>query len=414
MSDTEAVEPSPAVEPSEPPPTPLTEPRDGIPAITTTDAELADLANRLGAGTGPVAMDAERASGYRYGQRIYLLQLRRDGVGSALVDPIGISDFVTLASAIGNEEWVLHAASQDLPCLAEVGLYPTRVFDTELAARLLGRTRVGLGPLVADVLGLGLEKGHAAADWSTRPLPESWLRYAALDVEVLLELRAALVDELAAAGKTEWARQEFQAIVAAPPAVPRIDPWRRTSGLHRIRQRRALAIVAALWWARDAVARQRDIAAGRIIPDAAIVAAGLAAPTSKAALSALPEFAGRGAQRRIGTWWEAIASALALPEADLPPAALPADGPPPPRTWPERDPKAAKRLAQARSALGELAERLQLPLENLLSPDAVRRVTWSPPEPLSVDAVQERLEQLGARQWQLGLTVGTLTTACIE
>ena len=172
----------------------------------------------LAAGTGPIAVDAERASGYRYGQRAYLVQIRRSGSGSFLVDPVAFDDLSPLADAINDAEWVLHAASQDLPCLAEIGLRPRELFDTELAGRLLGHPRVGLGAMTESVLGIGLEKGHAAADWSTRPLPEDWLRYAALDVEVLIDLRDALAAELDAAGKTEWARQEFAAIVAAPPA----------------------------------------------------------------------------------------------------------------------------------------------------------------------------------------------------
>jgi ribonuclease D len=389
----------------------LTEPRDGIPPITSTAGELEILAARLASGTGPIAIDAERASGYRYGQRAYLLQFRREGSGSALVDPIHLTDFSGLLRSIGDAEWILHAASQDLPCLAELGLRPKYLFDTELAARLVGRARVGLGPLVEDVLGLGLEKGHAAADWSTRPLPEPWLRYAALDVEVLLELRAALVDELAAAGKTEWAAQEFAAIVAADPRAPRVDPWRRTSGLHRVRNRRALAIVQSMWEARDVVARERDTAPGRVLADAAIVSAALAKPTTRSALSELPEFSGRGAQRRLGIWWSAVAAGLAVPDAELPAAALATEGPPPPRSWPDRDPVAASRLHRARAGLTKLAVELSVPLENLLSPDAVRRLAWTPPEPLDRDVVRDRLVELGARPWQLDLTVDVLTGA---
>ncbi len=193
-------------------------------------------ASELAAGTGPIAVDAERASGYRYGQRAYLVQIRRNGSGSFLVDPVAFDDLSPLAEAINDAEWVLHAASQDLPCLSEIGLRPRELFDTELAGRLLGHPRVGLGAMTESVLGIGLEKGHAAADWSTRPLPEDWLRYAALDVEVLIDLRDALAAELDEAGKTEWARQEFAAIAAAPPAAPRVDPWRRTSGMHRAAQ----------------------------------------------------------------------------------------------------------------------------------------------------------------------------------
>ena len=260
---------------------------------------LADVAQKLAAGTGPVAVDAERASGFRYSQRAYLVQLRRAGAGTALIDPIPLgSDLHELDPVLTGPEWVLHAASQDLPCLAEVGLAPASLFDTELAGRLAGYPRVGLGPLVEQLLGLSLEKGHGAADWSRRPLPDDWLVYAALDVEVLVELRDVLAALLAEQGKLEWARQEFEAVRTAGPPAPRAEPWRRTSGIHRIRKPRALAAVRALWEARDRLAAERDIAPGRVLPDAAIVDAAVVAPTSPAALAALPVFRGRS-QRRL-------------------------------------------------------------------------------------------------------------------
>lgn len=405
MSETPAEEslPDPVV--------PLTYPADGIPPLTADDAALAQLASSIGNGTGPVAVDAERASGYRYGQRAYLIQLRRAGAGTSLIDPIPISDFAPLAEVLAEPEWVLHAASQDLPCLAELGLRPSRLFDTELAARLLGRPRVGLGPLVEDVLGLSLAKEHSAADWSTRPLPEPWLTYAALDVEVLLDLRSALALELEVAGKADWAAQEFAAIAAAPPAQPRVDPWRRTSGLHRIRNRRALAVVRAIWLARDRVAQERDTSPGRVLPDSAIVAAAAALPTSRNALAGLSEFGGRGAQRRLTVWWQAIESALALPDGDLPPHALASDAPPPPRSWPDRDPAAAARLSAARAALAEIAGLNSLPVENLIAPDVVRRICWEPPVPATTENIVARLQTLGARPWQIGLSIAAIASA---
>ncbi len=234
---------------------PLLEPRDGLPPVVETEAALAEVTGRLARGEGPVAVDAERASGYRYGQRAYLVQLRRAGAGTVLIDPIACPELSGVDSALGDAEAVLHAASQDLPCLAEVGFRPRRLFDTELAGRLLGYPRVALGTLVEEVLGFHLEKGHSAADWSVRPLREELLRYAALDVEVLVELRDALAAELATQGKTEWARQEFEAVLATRPAPVRPDPWRRTSGIHRVQSRRGLAVVRELWTVRDRIAQ---------------------------------------------------------------------------------------------------------------------------------------------------------------
>jgi ribonuclease D len=386
--------------------------RDGLPPLTDTADALAAAVSALAAGTGPIAIDTERASGYRYGQRAYLIQLRREGSGTFLIDPIAVPDLQALAEVLDGPEWILHAASQDLPCLAELDLHPTSLFDTELAGRLLGMARVGLGPMVEEVLGRSLAKGHGAADWSKRPLPESWLEYAALDVEPLVELREVLHARLVEDGKLDWAEQEFAAVRDAPPPPPRTDPWRRTSGIHRIRSRRGLAIVAHLWQARDEVARETDTAPGRILPDSSLVAAAAAQPRDVGALLALKDFHGRGAVRHRKAWAAALREAWAVPEADLPSAANRGDGPPPPRTWSQRDPVAAARLERARAALGERAEHLGLPVENLLTPDLVRRLMWQPPGDVpGPDAVAEFLTGMGARAWQVELTADLLAGA---
>ncbi len=388
--------------------TPLLVPRDGNVAPIVDPLRLADWARRLSQGAGPVALDAERASGYRYGSRAYLVQLRRPDVGTALFDPIALGDLAVLDAPLANSEWVLHAASQDLPCLAEAGMRPRTLFDTELAGRLAGLPRVGLGPLVEQMLGLGLAKGHGAADWSTRPLPPAWLTYAALDVEVLIELRDAMEELLDAQGKLDWARQEFAAIVAAPPTPPRIDPWRRTSGIHKVRDPRVLAIVRELWTARDNMARRRDLAPHRVLPDTAIMAAATAKPASLEALVALPVFTGRIQRRQSSTWWDAIRRAMALPAAELPPSTLSGDGPPPPAKWAIKDPRAAARLTSARVGLNEIAGRISMPVENLISPDLVRRTMWTPPDGADLAAA---LAAGGARPWQVELTTDALRAA---
>ena len=269
---------APGPEPVENQAVPLLEPRDGLPPLIVTSEKLAEATQRLAGGRGPVAVDAERASGFRYGHRAFLVQLRRCGAGTVLIDPVACPDLSGIDRALADTEAVIHAASQDLPCLADLGYRPRQLFDTELAGRLLGYPRVGLGTLVETVLGLTLEKSHSAADWSTRPLPAEWLRYAALDVEVLVELRNALAEQLSEQGKTEWARQEFNAELHAEPPPPRPDPWRRTSGIHRVRSRRGLAVVRELWQERDKIARRRDLSPTRVLPDAAIVEAARSLP----------------------------------------------------------------------------------------------------------------------------------------
>ncbi|MCD2463726.1 MULTISPECIES: ribonuclease D [unclassified Streptomyces] len=392
-------------------PIPLLEPREGIPPVVETEDALAEVIAAFAAGRGPVAVDAERASGYRYGQRAYLVQLRREGAGTALVDPVGCPDLSGLGEALAGTEWILHAATQDLPCLRDIGMLPTSLFDTELAGRLAGFPRVGLGAMVESVLGYALEKGHSAVDWSTRPLPEPWLRYAALDVELLVDLRDALEKELDRQGKLEWAHQEFDAIASAPPAPPRKDPWRRTSGMHKVRRRRQMAVVRELWTARDKVAQRRDVSPGKVLSDAAIVEASLAVPVNVTALMALPGYGHRMGRRQLEQWQAAVDRARALPESELPQPGQQVAGPPPPRAWADKDPVAAARLSAARAAVSALAEELNLPQENLITPDTVRRVCWEPPTPGDANGVAAALTGHGARPWQVELVTPLLVKA---
>jgi len=401
-----------------PEPAPLLTLRDGVPDVVDTPEGLAAACAALAAATGPVALDAERASGYRYSSRAYLIQLRRGDSGTWLVDPIAFgSHLPQLAEALGDEEWILHAASQDIPCLREVGLEPVRLFDTELAGRLLGYPRVGLATLVEQILGLRMRKEHSAADWSTRPLPRSWLEYAALDVEVLVELRDHMAAELVAQGKDQWAREEFQHLTGFQPTV-RAEPWRRTSGLNKLRGRRALGAARALWQTRDEIARQRDVTPGRIIPDSAVIAAASAMPTDRNALLRTPGFHGRGADRYSSRWLAALDEVRTLPESQLPTRTQRGDGPPHPRTWADREPVADRRFKAAREATLALAEEHGLPVENLISPDHVRRAMWAPPatrdpEQLSHD-LAEQLASYGARPWQVGLVRDALVAAVLH
>ncbi len=389
----------------------MLEPREGIPPVIADEAALAEVVATFAAGRGPVAVDAERASGYRYGQRAYLVQLRREGAGSALIDPVACPDLSGLGEALSGVEWVLHAATQDLPCLREIGMRPGLLFDTELAGRLAGFPRVGLGAMVENVLGFVLEKGHSAVDWSTRPLPEPWLRYAALDVELLVDLRDALEKELDRQGKLDWARQEFDAIASAPPPEPRKDPWRRTSGMHKVRRRRQMAVVRELWETRDRIARRRDVSPGKVLSDAAIVEAALAMPANHHALGALNGFGQRVGRRQLEQWQAAVDRAKALSESQLPQPGQQVTGPPPPRAWADKDPEAAARLTAARAGVNALAERLGMPAENLITPDTVRRVCWEPPAVVGAESVAAALTAHGARAWQVEQVTPVLVAA---
>ena len=388
--------------------TPLLVPAEGIPPIIQYPSDLPDVVNKLLAGEGPIAVDAERASGYKYSQRAYLIQIRRKGSGIFLIDPIACPDLSSISNALHDCEWIIHASTQDLACLREVGISPTSLFDTELGARIAGFERVGLGALIELLLHRSLAKEHSAVDWSTRPLPEPWLNYAALDVELLVELRDEVESVLRESGKLEWAQEEFASVLTAPPSPPREEPWRRTSGLHQVKKRRALAIVKFLWTERDGIAQSRDIAPGRILPDSAIVAAALNPPTSAAGLMSLRAFHGRGAEKYVRNWWSAIERALAIPEDELPEHSKKSDGPPPPKVWIVRNPLAHARLSHARAGLKAISEEWSIPIENLLTPDTLRRLCWEAPK-----NVAPWLLARGTRKWQVSLLEGVLREALL-
>ena len=402
----------------EPEAIPLLTPADGVPPLSVYASEIASAAELLASGTGPFAVDAERASGFRYSNRAYLIQIRRAGAGTVLIDPVShggdpLTVLRPVADVLGSDEWILHAADQDLPCLAELGMHPPALYDTELAGRLAGFDRVNLAAMVQRLLGLGLAKGHGAADWSKRPLPPAWLNYAALDVEVLLELRAAVSTVLAEQGKTDWAAQEFEFVRIAEAAPTRRDRWRRTSGIHKVRNRRALAEVRELWTARDHIAQRRDLAPGRILPDSAIIDAAQADPRTVEELLALPVFGGPKQRRSAKIWLDALAAGRADP--DPPHASEPQSGPPPAVRWSRRKPEAAARLEAARAALGTVSQEVNVPTENLVSPELVRRLCWdwapTGDAGAAATAIQEVLSGGGARPWQRELVVPALAAA---
>jgi len=391
----------------------LEAPADGIPGVVDTDDALGRASSSLIGGSGPVALDTERAQGFRYTAKAYLIQFRRAGAGTVLIDPTAFegrrprADFHTLADGLADAEWLLHAASQDLPCLAEVGLVPRRLFDTELAARLLGYPKVNLSTLMEQALGVGLRKEHSAADWSTRPLPSDWLSYAALDVERLVDLRDWLDDRLDEAGKREWAAQEFSYLVAHATDEPfqPAEPWRRTSGLHIVHTRRAMAVVRELWLARDAVAASLDRAPGRILADRAITDIASMFDHGRPAVKpdlflTLTGSSQRRALKKSGTWLDAIAKAVALPNSALPAFHGRTEGPPKPRSWASKSPESAARWERVRPVIVERAKQLDLPVENLLAPDALRRLLWESSPSTSAAEVDARLAELDVRPWQ--------------
>ncbi|WP_035834380.1 HRDC domain-containing protein [Jonesia quinghaiensis] len=396
-------------ETSTPPSLPvLTEPSDGPVDLVTTALGYGRALRLLASGEGPFAVDAERASGYRYGNRNYLIQVRREGAGTFLIDPIAVPDLSDLNALMADDPWIFHAATQDLGPLRAQGLHAPSVFDTEIAARLLGVERVNLAAVTSHFLGVSLEKQHSHQDWSTRPLPPEWLTYAALDVELLAPLARSEHNALQESGKLQWAYEEFE-YVRTLPTIHRPDPWRRTSGIQRITDRRRMAVVKNLWEEREKIAQARDIAPSRILPDRAIIEAAVRLPRSVGALLALHEFGGNAHRRRAHQWQRAISQALVMPQQELPPLRVAAPPKAPPaKFWFDKNPLAARRYDEAREFIDSLAEKYTMPAENIIQPKLVRQLLWDATD-THVDVAQYLGEQQ-ARPWQISLVGDTLHT----
>ena len=397
---------------------PLLQHPRAVTRLIADESALQEAVAVLNASSGPIAIDAERASGFKYSQRAYLIQLRAEKSEIFLIDPVANPEmaksktFQEFAEVLKDREWILHAATQDLPCLNELGLHPGSIFDTELAGRLAGAPRVGLGSLTESLLQFRLAKEHSAADWSTRPLPESWLNYAALDVDVLHELATAVKELLNQQGKLDWAHQEFASLMSFKPKPQRIDKWRGITGLHKVQDRLSHEIARQLWMARESLAQKMDVAAGRLIPDSSILVAATQKPKSRPELAAMKSFSGRASRSYLDLWWDAVQSALKA--TDLP-SLKPekTDAIPNHRNWITKFPEADRRLKHAKASLLELSEEKLVPLENLLSPEILRQVSFTPPVSLSRDTLGEKMRELGARNWQVELTAQLIVDAFI-
>jgi ribonuclease D len=393
----------------------LQAPRAKVHLITNQNL-LGQVVEAIASTRGAIAIDAERASGFKYSQRAYLVQIRASNTDIFLIDPaaspevVPSKEFAELASLMKDREWILHAATQDLPCLNEIGLYPGAIFDTELAGRLSGQPRVGLGALTESLLHFRLAKEHSAADWSTRPFPDSWLNYAALDVDVLHELATEVENLLSEQGKLDWAKQEFDALMSFQPKPQKLDRWRGITGLHKVQDRSSLEIARQLWHAREALAQKMDVAPGRLIPDSSILVAATEKPKTRPELAAMKSFSGRASRSYLDTWWDAINSANKA--TDLP-ALKPekSDALPNHRNWINKFPEADRRLKHAKASLIELSQQKLIPLENLLTPELLRQVSFAPPQQLSSITLSEKLGQLGARPWQVELTAELIVDA---
>ena len=404
--------------------TPLLVPRHGTPAVVDDEAGFAQVITDLAKGEGPIAVDAERASGYKYSQRAYLIQIYRKNGGLHLIDPIPLKDsklWQSFNQNFSEYEWVIHASTQDLACLLEVGLRPKKLFDTELGARIAGCPRVGLGPLAESLLELSLAKEHSAVDWSIRPLKSEWINYAALDVDILLDIRDKVAQLLVEQKKLIWAEQDFASILKnyenyQVVDAPKPDRWRRTSGMHKVRDRLTMTVVRDLWFSRDELARQLDIAPGRVLGDEAIVELATKRPDN---LEAVAKVIGRRTRLEappFNRWLSVLTTALNTPIDAQPEFRVPSASLPPIKIWKEKNPLGYARLTHARLQLATLSQTLQIPVENLITPELVKRICWqNPPTEISKyeGFVKGELEKMGARPWQIE-QVSSIIAPCLS
>jgi ribonuclease D len=371
-------------------------------------------------GSGPLAVDAERAQSFRYTAKAYLVQLRRGDGPTMLLDPLpfekdgNLADFSALSEDMEDVEWVIHAAGNDLQCLFEIGLKPGKLFDTELAGRLLGIEKVNISALMEQYLGIGLAKGHAAENWSIRPLPQSWRNYAALDVERLSDLRDALEADLIKHNRLDIAQAEFEHTLTRGAAAPKpqTDPWRHTGNIHLVRSRRGMAIVRELWNVRDEMARQTDTAPCKIITDKAISAIAAECSdqrrVSKIMLSRIPEVKRRQALAHLDVWAQAVNKALAIPASELPPRTKPKNGFEHQWKWKNSYPQLHARYQRIKADLVSLSERIQIPYENLCEPVGLRQLLWDYREGGAAEAV-EHIGEYDLRQWQCELSAPVIS-----
>ncbi|MBM7825490.1 ribonuclease D [Arcanobacterium pluranimalium] len=388
---------------------PLLEPRGGTPEITHNSID--DALRSLSQGRGAFAIDTERAMGIRYSNRAYLVQIKRENTPIFLIDPIGVEDQLIKLTELLNDEWILHAADQDLPCLAELNLRPAKVFDTEIAGLLLGFERVSLQAMVAELLNVALAKEHSSADWSQRPLSAEMRAYAALDVDVLHELKDHLIPLLENSGRLEWHEQECEAVRTRPPAAPKQQPWRKAARQAGIRDRRALAMVEQLWNTRDELGRHRDVSPSKVLPSKILAELASRKPRSRADVLNSTLLRSRIRSKDAVHWWEAIDRAWHLKDSQLPERHFQEnkDPFPPVKRWENLDPQAAQRWNRLRSAILTHADELGIRQDMLLKPAIQKFVAWQ--GWASASELHDLLAAQGARPWQIAQAAPVIFTA---
>lgn len=401
----------------------LDAPRGGVPPLAAGTTSIAEAAIRLAKGTGPIAIDTERASSFRYDDRAFVLQAKREGSGIVLFDVESQPDAISqhLSPVVNNQHWIVHAASTDLPCLADLGLFPGSLFDTELAGRLLGFSKVNLSAMTEEFLGCSLKKEHSAKNWSIRPLPNSWLNYAALDVELLLELANAMANRLAHDNKLTWLEQDCKQLVRLHRQPQQITKtWLDLKGLSRLKSRKQLAVAQRLWATRQQIGATTDTACSLLLPDKALMTIATALPHTKKQLFDL-RLSSRLLPKYAAEWVSVVRTTIASP----------------PRKWPSQRqvrqyrqrheqqyrsqlhhyPEVRAVLGSVREIIKSISEAHKVQADSLMQPLALRKIVWEVVHTETIrnpSQLYSRLEALGVRPWQLQLTFEPLSVLLFD
>jgi len=353
-------------------------------------SEAADKFLASIAGARALALDTEGASFHRYVDRIYLLQLSTER-RHAIIDPLKVGSPDRLGALLESRdvEVVFHDADYDLRLLhQDYGWRVTNIFDTRVAAQLLGIKAFGLAALLESFFGVRLDKKHQRADWSMRPLPGDMLEYAAQDTMHLLQLRQRLEDALDKKGRLQWAREEFERLEGT-----QWDDVEEGTGFLRIKgardlTRRELAILRELVAWRDGVAKELDRSTFRVAGNEVLFTLAREAPATAQAVAGVKGLSRLVVSKHSKAILDAVARGQAVPEADLP------RFPRGPR-W-ARDPDYEDRVSALKSVRDRVATDLELDPGVLCPRDRLEAVARRKPE-----SVEELADVPELRRWQV-------------
>jgi ribonuclease D len=363
-------------------------------------AALRDMLDNL-RGSHHISVDLESDSYHHYAEKIALLQLN-DGKNIYIIDPFGLD--LALAAPLFEDsrvEKVFHDVDYDgRMLLTFLGVKPAPIFDTMIAARILGKERVGLADLLGEYFGISMDKGLQKADWSRRPLERDMLEYAALDVAYLIPLRQRLKDEIEAMGRTDWAVEEFERLVDNLEQMPeKGTPFARVKGARELSPRQLAVLQALLDWREDR-ARGFDIPTFKVIGTERLLRIAATHPRSRRELESLKVLSERQAARFGGEIVRAVEKGMKIPDAKLP--RFPA------HVHEKRDFLAERILKHLKMARDRRAEDLGLDPGFLLPNAALKAIARLKPADI------KELEKSGLlKAWQM-TAIGDAIVACLR